>query len=337
MIGRHRLEPGNRALGHAGDPVTVPAGGLPISVRVAGRIAIFLAGGATVLGLALFIYANVHIGSRRSIDAQLDGAITRGLDYLDRRDLFAIGQERGGHPPVEVWIAKKILVYEDHPGFRDDVERGWEIARSGSQRFLTSLPGEPRRPLTASDRTTINLAMKRHWTAGDESHAIFGRWIIYAMYPEFRDLIPGDFDVMMSEVWDVSNGYKLSHRVLVYRVMRALNPEDAHSLGVPRLEARARGRMYLEMLLDFRLSDLYFERLAFLLEDPDPPWVPARWAARVLRDQNDDGGWAFASSLTCEVRALAGVDCWRGPSRSHPTFLAVFALVQYRDLLRRSP
>ncbi len=336
MIRERRLELGNRAVGHPGDPVTVPVGGPRISVRVAGRTALSLASGAAVLGLALFIYANVHLGSKRSVDPRLDGAITRGLDYLDRSDLFAIGQERGGHPPVEVWIAKKILVYEDHPGFRDDVERGWEIAGSGRQRFLTSLPGEPRRPLTARDRQAINLAMKRHWTAGDEGHALFGRWIIYAMYPEFRDLIPGDFDVMMSEVWDVSNGYKLAHRLFVYRVMQALNSKDARSLGVPRLVTRARLRMYLEMFLDFRLSDLYFERLAFLLEDPDPPWVPARWVARVLSDQNEDGGWASRPSLPCEIRTLAGIDCSRGPSRSHPTFLAVFALVQYRDLQRRS-
>ncbi|UCE87042.1 MAG: hypothetical protein JSU66_04725 [Deltaproteobacteria bacterium] len=300
-------------------------------MRVVRLAAISLASAAAAAGLGLFVYANVQLGSARSVDARLDDAIARGLDFLDRGDRFAIGQERGGHPPVEVWLAKKILVHEDHPGFRRDVERGWQLATRGPQGFLTALPGEPPRPLLPADRERIELALKRHWSAGDESHALFGRWVIYALHPRFRDRIPGDFEVLLSETWDVSNGYKLTHRLFTYRLMLALHPELARSLGIPRRAERARRRMVLEMFLDFRLSDLYFERLAFLQESRDAHRIRSRWIERVLLDQNDDGGWAFAPSLACELRRMARLDCARGRSGSHPTFLAVYALVQYRD------
>jgi hypothetical protein len=297
-----------------------------------------LVGAAFLSGTYVFVYSNVGLRPRSLIDRELDGAVRRGLDFLDRSDRFATSMAQGGHPPIEIWMAKKILAYEEHPGFAEDLRRGWLIEMLDSGSFFTALPGEKRAPLTKldSERTADWLRELRSSYGPETSvwgrRALFGRWIIYALYPQFRDLIPGDFDRFLSEDWSVSYGYMLTHRLHSYRVFRKVNPDVAASFDIPRLEERAQARMYLEMFLDFRVSDLYFERLAFLMEGAEVPHVPARWIERVLLDQNEDGGWATHALHRCELKRLIRFSCRRGKSATHPTYLAVYALVQYRAL-----
>jgi hypothetical protein len=284
-----------------------------VSSRTLKRVSI--AAGALVGAVLLsstyaFVHSNVGLSSRSLIDRALDGAVRRGLDFLDRSDRFATSMAQGGHSPFEIWIAKKILAYEEHPGFAEDIRRGWLIGTSGSGRFFTAFPGEKRAPLTKLDSELIAawISEQRSSYGPERSlsgrRALWGRWIIYAVYPQFRDLIPGDFDRFLSEDWSVSYGYMLTHRLHAYRVFREVNPNVAASFDIRRLEERAQARMYLEMFLDFRVYDLYFERLAFLMEGAAVPHVPARWVERVLLDQNEDGGWATHPSLRCELKRM---------------------------------
>ena len=291
------------------------------------RASAAVAAAATLLALGVFAYANVSL---RPLEAgALDAAIRRGLDYLDRADRFASGPEAGGHAVLELWLAKRILDHEDHPGFRADVERGWEAAAEGASALLTGLPGEPRRPLGNAERNALRFLLDRHWRLGNQGHPIWARWMIYALHPELADALPGERERFLGEGWAVSNGYMLTHRLVSYQVLRALHPETAEAMGIPELERRARRRLYAEALLDFRICDLYFERLAFLQRSPGGAPVRRRWIERVLADQNADGGWAFVASVPCELRRLVG-RCDRGESSSHASFLAVYALVQYR-------
>jgi hypothetical protein len=56
------------------------------------------------------------------------------------------------------------------------------------------------------------------------------------------------------------------------------------------LERRIAG----EAALDFRVSDLYLQRIAFLLAAGRPDLLNPRWIERALAAQQSDGGWLYS-------------------------------------------
>ena len=48
-----------------------------------------------------------------------------------------------------------------------------------------------------------------------------------------------------------------------------------------------------EASLDFRVTDLYLQRIAFLLAAGQPDLVQPRWVERALNHQQPSGGWRF--------------------------------------------
>ncbi|MBK7927299.1 MAG: hypothetical protein IPJ98_07325 [Bryobacterales bacterium] len=62
-------------------------------------------------------------------------------------------------------------------------------------------------------------------------------------------------------------------------------------------EARIRHlaeRVAGEAVLDFRITDMYLQRVAFVLYAGHPDLIPPRWVDRVLSGQQADGGWNWA-------------------------------------------
>ena len=50
-------------------------------------------------------------------------------------------------------------------------------------------------------------------------------------------------------------------------------------------------RVAAEAFWDFRVTDLYLQRVAFLLAAGRPDLVRPRWVERILSWQQEDGGW----------------------------------------------
>jgi hypothetical protein len=85
--------------------------------------------------------------------------------------------------------------------------------------------------------------------------------------------------------------------------------------------------------VDFFLSDIYLERVAFLLSVDDcPRYFRDRWIERALAAQNEDGGWSFQRAPTDTLLQLLGLTVYRSSriSGKHPTILALYALTRYR-------
>lgn len=272
---------------------------------------------------AIALRANLRLTPGPIEASRLDEAILAGIEYLDRTDGFRTTFLQGGPGPPEAWIAKRILEHEPHPGLAEDVRIGWEALLRSPAAALAHLPGEPARVMTRADRATMDrlLEIAQGWDS----------WFFIARFPELARDRPEDLAAMLDESLRNSYGYRLTHRIVAYRFMRALNPEEAAAFDVPAREDRAVARLYREMLLDPRLSDLYFERVAVLLQGSAVSRPVHRWIERVLQVQRSDGGWPRNAALVCDLVQLPGLACDRGDSRLHPTFLAVWALVQYRE------
>jgi len=53
-------------------------------------------------------------------------------------------------------------------------------------------------------------------------------------------------------------------------------------------------RIASEASIDFRVTDLYLQRIAFLLAAGQPDLVKRRWVERALNAQQPDGGWSYS-------------------------------------------
>jgi hypothetical protein len=280
-------------------------------------------------------HAHVPFGSRSYIAAHLDESVQRGLEFLDRSDRFRADVLRGGQHPVEIWIASKILRHHPHPGFEADVREGWRsVIDDDVWRLYQNLPGEGHRRLQRRDRNLLGSAFTGESQWPFLGVAIYNGWFLYALYPHLTKLgspYEEQFSGGTVKVW---YGYGLTHRIYAYRILEAKHPQHARLLGIDRMRERAEAALYGEMWLDIFLSDLYFERVAFYLEQPSAGPVNPRWIERIIRDQNEDGGWGAPNSLRCLIDRAVGGECSRRFSAAHPTFLAVYALVQYQGDIR---
>ncbi len=80
---------------------------------------------------------------------------------------------------------------------------------------------------------------------------------------------------------------------------------------------------------DPRTSDIYNERVAFLLFANDGPPISRRWIERIILSQNTDGGWTFPKSIGRTFWQFLGFESGRGVSHTPATFLALYALTNY--------
>jgi len=287
---------------------------------------------ATFLGgcVCLWALANVPLGSRSYIRSNIDESIARGVEYLHLSAHFRTTRYLHETNPLEIWMAKRVLAAHPHESLEDAVEDSWRSLRADrSWMWMRPLPGEPPSRLSDGEKAAISSAMED--AADRPGHTLWNVWFMYAIHPELGELPARYLSRFLGHDPRDWFGYNLTHRLFAYRLLIA-----GDSAASERWSAASRARlaalqMKLESMIDLLLSDLYLERVAFLLDAGDWSAAVPRWIERIIRDQQPDGGWAGARSLRCALPSIAGRRCSRGSSRPHPTLLATYALVLYRE------
>ena len=74
----------------------------------------------------------------------------------------------------------------------------------------------------------------------------------------------------------------------LYRIHNGTTPD------LDRLIRRISARIASEASIDFRVTDLYLQRIAFLLAAGQPDLVKRRWVERALAAQQPNGGWLWS-------------------------------------------
>jgi len=119
---------------------------------------------------------------------------------------------------------------------------------------------------------------------------------------------------------------KATHQLIsliLYREYNGATPE------LDTLIRRLSERVAQEAALDFRVTDLYLQRIAFLLAAGQPDLVKPRWVERALDAQQSNGGWHYNWHGWSPTPYLFQFD--EGPS-SHATVqgLWLIDMLQYR-------
>ena len=117
----------------------------------------------------------------------------------------------------------------------------------------------------------------------------YQRWILHGLSPSAFPLSAADLADMFSP--DKFRMYDATHQLFALYIYRKFNGDTLELSSVmDRLERRIAG----EAALDFRVTDLYLQRIAFLLAAGRPDLVKSRWVERALGAQQSDGGWHYS-------------------------------------------
>jgi hypothetical protein len=114
----------------------------------------------------------------------------------------------------------------------------------------------------------------------------YQRWILHGAAPDDVPLSPGELQDMFSP--DKYRTGKATHQLFAlyfYRKSKGSTPE------LDRVMQKIEERIAGEAAIDFRVTDLYLQRLAFLLAAGRPDLIQPRWVERAFAAQQIDGGW----------------------------------------------
>ncbi len=84
--------------------------------------------------------------------------------------------------------------------------------------------------------------------------------------------------------------YDATHQLFALYIYRKFNGQTSE---LRSLMDRLEGRIATEATPDFRVTDLYLQRIAFLLAAGRPDLVKPGWIERALAAQQSDGGWRY--------------------------------------------
>jgi hypothetical protein len=117
----------------------------------------------------------------------------------------------------------------------------------------------------------------------------YQRWFLHALSPAALPLSASELADMFSP--DKFRMYDATHQLFALTLYRKFNGDTAE---LRSLMDRLERRIAAEAALDFRVSDLYLQRIAFLLAAGRPDLVNPRWVERALAAQQSDGGWLYS-------------------------------------------
>ena len=234
--------------------------------------------GAFVLLIAGALFNNnfsLTHPSRAAFDTQLDTGLEQAIAWI-----AAHPEVSGTNPPLMFMVA--------------DIEK---------------MTGDPRlRSVLAANVQTLThryaeAALMPFWLRFVDPHAPLPfvttgeldrqgfdqRWFAYAVDPEKAHLSDEDLANLFSltkYVWGARHHQVLG--LIMYRDFNGPSPRVDETLR-QLCEKEARDQRY-----DFRLTDAYIQRNAFMLAAGYPDLIRSRWIERIMDDQSADGSWSYS-------------------------------------------
>ena len=232
------------------------------------------------LGLAL-LNNNVSIArpSRAEFEGSLEETIARGTDWL-LRQYRQSGEEDGATPEGRALVSNSATAHMvvDSASLSNDPRM--KILGSNfieAWKAKASVMGKIVDPAIAS-----NPPSDREIQRLEE----YQRWILYGAAPNEFPISPKELEDMFSP--DRYRTGKATHQLFAlyfYRKSKGSTPD------LDGLLKKIEERIAWEASLDFRVTDLYLQRLAFLLAAGRPDLIQPRWVERALAAQQASGGW----------------------------------------------
>lgn len=116
----------------------------------------------------------------------------------------------------------------------------------------------------------------------------YQRWVLYSISRKEFSLTEADKAEMFAP--DKHRTGRATHQLFALMFYREFN-EDTPAMNA--LMRRISERIAQEAAVDFRVTDLYLQRIAFLLAAGQADLVQPRWVERALAYQEPSGGWFY--------------------------------------------
>ena len=245
--------------------------------------------------------------SRAAFNAQLDASLDHAIAWI-----AANNPTSGVNPPLIYMIADMEKMTND-PRLRSVLEANKQTL-NGRYRSSPLTPFwlrfvDPHAPLPFMS----TLELRRE--------GFDQRWFAYAIKPEQVHLSEDDLANLFSltkYVWGARH-----HQLLGLIMYRDFNGDSEKVDDTLRrlCEKEARDQTY-----DFRVTDAYVQRNAFMLAAGQPDLVRSRWVERILDNQTPDGSWK-----SCWYEWCRGVmEFGRNTDPAHTAIQAAWALAQLK-------
>ncbi len=259
-----------------------------------------------VLYTALLI--NNHIffirPTRDHFVQRLEHSMEAGSAYITAR--FEDAAE-GGNAAL-YFMVNDMVELSDNPDFKKIVD---DYTSNSSARWRKLV----------DQRYPFKEMPEHKWKKLEQYH----RWIAFSLSNNKVALTSQD----LADMYDAEKftGYDLTHQLLALMIHKRSNPFD-DKLEI--LIGRVCERIAQENAGDFRVTDLYVERVAFLFMAGRSDLVRGKWVWRILSNQQDDGGWKW-TWYGLNSGWFNHQSPWQG-TNAHTTTMAVWAayMIQYR-------
>ena len=230
---------------------------------VSGLLCVAAAGSAL-----LFLNNNVSVSnlSRQGFTSQLERATERGTNWVD------------AHTVAITRNAALVYMVVDMAAMSGDIRL---------RRLVDSYLKDPFLPANVWRRMVDEKAEIRPPSRAElDSWAEYQRWMAYGIAPSLVHLADNERADLFSPdkyIWG-----KRTHQLMALILYRTHgeSSQAVHDLINHLCEGIA-----FEANWDIRLTDLYLQRIAFLLRAGRPDLLKRRWVERILAAQEEDGGW----------------------------------------------
>jgi len=264
------------------------------------------------LGLLLILVNNNYSarrGSRADFEARLDGAIAQATGWI-------VSHPRAlENNPSLMYMVSDMAKMSDDPRLR--------ALLNGYDAYLSTV-AQPK-PVNAVWRRFVNpqAPVPRLTTSDLRSEGFELNWDAYAVAPAKVELSYTERLNLFSPTryyWGERHHQLLA--LVMYRDFNGSSPDLDRTIDYLSQKI-ARDAHY-----DFRVSDSYIQRTAFILAADRPDLVRRRWVERILDYQTPDGSWNYCWYGWCRGVFEFGAP----PYPAHTTVQAAWALylLKYR-------
>ena len=219
--------------------------------------------------------------SRADIVSRLNHSLAASTDWT-------MGQFSPGNPGQ--WATKEGIYFVSNPPLAHMLVDCAEMADNTRLQQLSIVFKEAhrKRPILWAklvDPAIVTYPPSDNELAEQESYM---RWMLYGISPTTVHLSASELKNMFSP--DKFRTGKATHQLLSLYIYRKFNGDTPE---LQRVMNQVEERIAAEAALDFRVTDLYLQRISFLLAAGRPDLVKPRWVERALSAQQSDGGWLY--------------------------------------------
>ena len=224
--------------------------------------------------LGWFLFDNNYSNSKRTaeqVTADLDRALDRGVKWMvDKRNFF----DRADANSALMYMIQDMREPVQIPELEDILAT--HLENRSPRNFW--------RKMIAPGSETERM-LRRRLRGLDQ----FQRWMAYAIDPDNVELTDEDKAAMFSPTKNKNRD--LTHQLMAIDMYQDFGfaKEDYEPLLGTLCE-----RIASECTIDFRVTDMYLQRVACILAAGRPDLVKRRWIERIIENQADNGGYHYA-------------------------------------------